>query len=606
MNINKNKKDSIVSKLDEYLLNNDLKKIKEISEKYIKDNPEEFIGYYFLAKYFYLEKNTIKAEEYYIKALKLNNKNPSLLSDIGKFYYSINNLEKAFNYYNDSLSLDKNSFEVLNNIGLVYLQLNQPENALDFFNKSLIINPNYITALNNRAISFNMLNKFNNAIKDCKKIILMDPEYPSAFNNLGWAYLLKGKIEEAILEYKKAIKLKPNYIDALNNLGGAYFNLGKKQKACECYMKALDIDKTSIESFRSLVINKGISSDHEKSIFFYELYKKNEKEINDYNHKPIPLSINKNHSSLCFALGYLCDIEGKYNEAFKYFERANNLFRLTYEYEIEFEERLFSQLKEAFNKNLYKNISEESHPTSAPIFIIGMPRSGTTLVEQILSSHSQVIGLGEIEFIKKLTSSAMNKVSSNNLKDIQNLSSEDRVELGNEYLDDVSDFIDKNKVKTQFTDKQMLNFIYLGFIKMILPKAKVIHIKRNSMDNCFSIYSLRFNGHQPFAYNQVELAKYYKMYENMMDHWREIFPEYIYDIEYESLVSNLDDEVKRILDFCDLKFEEDCVNFYQNKRSIVTSSSLQVREKVYSSSINRWKNYEKELKPLYDELNKKT
>ena len=119
------------------------------------------------------------------------------------------------------------------------------------------------------------------------------------------------------------------------------------------------------------------------------------------------------------------------------------------------------------------------------------------------------------------------------------------------------------------------------------------------MDNCFSIYSLRFNGHQPFAYNQVELGKYYKMYEKMMSHWRNTFPDYIYEVSYENLVENLQNEVKGILEFCNLNFEDSCINFHKNKRSVITSSSLQVREKIYSSAINRWKNYEKELKPLY-------
>ena len=194
---------------------------------------------------------------------------------------------------------------------------------------------------------------------------------------------------------------------------------------------------------------------------------------------------------------------------------------------------------------------------------------------------------------------AIEKVPSKNLSNIKYLSSKDRVDLGNEYLKNISDLIDNPSKAHRFTDKQMLNFINLGFIKMIFPNAKIIHVKRNPMDNCFSIYSLRFNGHQPFAYNQVELGKYYKMYEKMMSHWRNTFPDYIYEVSYENLVENLQNEVKGILEFCNLNFEDSCINFYKNKRSVITSSSLQVREKIYSSAINRWKNYEKELKPLY-------
>jgi len=531
--------------------------------------------------------------------LKKNNKVDYLFIEIGNFYYIRNDLSKAIDYYNNALKLNSDSFELLNNIGLVYLKINHVETAISFFSKSLQINKNYTNALINRSVCFNMLNNYNDAIKDCEKIIKLDPKHASAYNNLGWAYLIKGNNEKAIVKYRKAIELQPNFIDAINNLGGAYFNLGDKKMAAKYFKKSLEIDPKNTETFRSLVLNKGIDINDSRIKQFYELYDKNEKELGNCNQKSIPKNILESHSSLCFALGFLNDNEKKYKEAYKYFERANKYFRLTYDYNIDIEESLFLQIQEVFDKKFYDKNIENGNSSSAPIFIIGMPRSGTTLVEQILSSHSLVIGLGEIEFIKKLTSLAIEKIPSKNLSNIKYLSSKDRVDLGNEYLKNISDLIDNPSKAHRFTDKQMLNFINLGFIKMIFPNAKIIHVKRNPMDNCFSIYSLRFNGHQPFAYNQVELGKYYKMYEKMMSHWRNTFPDYIYEVSYENLVENLQNEVKGILEFCNLNFEDSCINFYKNKRSVITSSSLQVREKIYSSAINRWKNYEKELKPLY-------
>ena len=599
----KNNKNSIISNIKKFLADNDLDNVKKLSEEFVTAYPEDFNGYYFLANYFLKKNDLNSAKNYYHKSLNKNAEIDYLLLEIGNFYYIQNDLEKALNYYNKALKLNSNSFVLLNNIGLVYLAVNQFENAISFFSKSLQINQNYINALINRSVCFNKLNNYNDAIKDCKKIIKLDSKFASAYNNLGWAYHIKGNNEKAITNYKIALELKPNYLEAINNLGGAYFNLGDKKLAAEYFKKSLEIDPQNTETFRSLVLNKGIDSKDIRVSQFSNLYDENEKKLESYRHKPIPKNFIDSHSRLCFALGYLNDNEKNYKKASIYFERGNQLYRSSYDYDIEIEERLFLQIQEVFDKELFQDSIDKGNLSSAPIFIVGMPRSGTTLVEQILSSHSLVIGLGEIEFIKKIASLAIDKIPSNNLENIKYLSSKDRESLGNEYLRNINDLIDKPNSTYRFTDKQMLNFINLGFIKMIFPKAKIIHVKRNSMDNCFSIYSLRFNGHQPFAYNQFELGKYYKMYEKMMFHWSNMFPNNIYEVSYENLVRDLNNEVKGILEFCNLNFEDNCINFHENKRSVITSSSLQVREKIYSSAINRWKNYEKELKPLYNILN---
>ena len=599
----KNNKNLIISNIKKFLVDNDLDNVKKLSEEFVIMYPEDFNGYYFLANY-YLKKNDLKsAENYYHESLRKNSEIDYLLLEIGNFYYIQNDLGKAINYYNKALKLNSNSYVLLNNIGLVYLAENKFENAISFFSKSLQINRNYINALMNRSVCFNKLNNYNDAIKDCKKIIKLDSKFAYAYNNLGWAYHIKGNNEEAITNYKIALELQPNYLDAINNLGGAYFNLGNKKLAAEYFKKSLEIDPLNTETFRSLVLNKGIDIKDIRVSQFSNLYDENEKELESYKHKPIPKNFIDSHSSLCFALGYLNDNEKNYKKASIYFERGNELYRSSYDYDIEIEKSLFLQIQEVFDKELFQESINKSNLSSAPIFIVGMPRSGTTLVEQILSSHSLVIGLGEIEFIKKIASLAIEKIPSNNLENVKYLSSRDRENLGNEYLRNINDLIDNPSDAYRFTDKQMLNFINLGFIKMIFPKAKIIHVKRNSMDNCFSIYSLRFNGHQPFAYNQFELGKYYKMYEKMMFHWLNIFPNNIYEVSYENLVRDLKNEVKGILEFCNLNFEDNCIKFHENKRSVITSSSLQVREKIYSSSINRWKNYEKELKPLYNILN---
>ena len=221
-----------------------------------------------------------------------------------------------------------------------------------------------------------------------------------------------------------------------------------------------------------------------------------------------------------------------------------------------------------------------------------MPRSGTSLVEQILSSHQEVHGAGELEILTKLVIPNLKA----NLKNSSNIFSEtDLLSIREEYLSQLSSF---DEVQDVITDKLPLNFRFIGFILSTFPEAKIVHMKRDSMATCWSIYQFYFSGlGNGFGYNLKDLARYYNLYLELMDFWHDLFPNQIYDMCYEDLTTNQEEETRNLLKYCELEWDKNCLNFQNNKRSVKTASTLQVREKMYQGSSEAWKKFEAYLQP---------
>ena len=229
-----------------------------------------------------------------------------------------------------------------------------------------------------------------------------------------------------------------------------------------------------------------------------------------------------------------------------------------------------------------------------------MPRSGTTLVEQIISSHHNVYGAGEL---KELTQIIKNNFSSDNkIKFVHNEQNQNEYiyeEMSNKYFDKIKRFNFKEKF---ITDKTPLNFRWIGIIKLMFPESKIIHCNRNPNDNCVSLYKNIFDGSLDWSYNIEEMSKYYKLYSDLMNFWNNKLPNDIYNLTYENLISDQKNEINKILKFCNLSYDENCFSFYKNKRQISTASVAQARNPIYKSSVENWKKYEKWLSPLFENL----
>ena len=300
---------------------------------------------------------------------------------------------------------------------------------------------------------------------------------------------------------------------------------------------------------------------------------------------------------LYFSLGKAYEDIKNYKKSFHNYKIGNKIKRDLINYKFEEDEKLYKNIKDVFTKTLFKDLELFNKQKKKIIFILGMPRSGTTLVEQIISNHKKVYGGGEL---KDLTELVIKHFSVNKkIKFTDALNGKDKNflnSLGVEYVNNLERF---NISKEYITDKTPLNFRWLGLIKLILPESKIIHCVRNSKDNCISLYKNFFVGKLDFTYNLEEIGKYYNLYSDLMKFWKQQIPDFFYDISYEKLVKNQENETKNLLNFCGLEWDSNCIKFENNTKAIITASVTQARKPIYKNSIDSWKKYGDELLPLY-------
>ena len=301
-----------------------------------------------------------------------------------------------------------------------------------------------------------------------------------------------------------------------------------------------------------------------------------------------------------FALSKACEDLGEYMKSFKFLEEANKLNRQNINFSTKNSNNFFKSLSKNFNKQFYKNTKQDPSLGEGIIFVLGMPRSGTSLVEQILSSHSKVFGAGEIrsfrESISKVFIEQKEKRFPNN---VSSYGIDCAKRLGKEYENRIFSL---RKGSPFFVDKMPYNFMYIPLIKLSLPKSKIILTERNPIDNCLSIFKKKFGKGNGYAYSLKELGEYYKSNKGIVEEWKVLINDDLFSLNYEKLVSSQREITSSLLNFCNLEWEESCVQFHKTNRTNKTASSVQVRQPIYNSSVMLWKNYEQELRPLIDIL----
>ena len=506
--------------------------------------------------------------------------------------YISGDLSKAESLCKELLETNPQVAFLFNLMGLILAGQKKVNEAKDYYERGLKIDPAFAMIYNNLGLLFfqNKLTDYANVAENYyKKSITLNKEIPEPHTNLGSLYNSLSKYQEAILSYKEAIKINPKFSYAHHNLGNIYTALGDFMQARKHFEESIKSDETFYTSHRTLSRLIKYTETNEHYLKLNEIYKK----IDDKN---IEYKVN-----ICFALGKANEDIKNFEAAFNFYKEANTLYRKKINFSLENEYKRFSEIKDIYNKNLFEKYLDSGYDNFSPIFIIGMPRSGTTLVEQILSSHHKVFGADEVDFIPEIMQS---NFGNNNLnlyfKGVFDFNKSDFRRIGEEY-NKMMMKVSNNSTRT--TDKLTKNFQAVGFIKLILPKSKIIHCKRNSMDNCFSIFKNHFPGGRiDFGYDLNEIVEYYNLYSNLMKYWNNLLPNFIYDIKYENLVSNTEEEVKKLLNACDLEWEKSCLDFYKNKRPIRTASDTQVRNKIYKTSVESWKNYEKQLKVYFDKF----
>ena len=502
---------------------------------------------------------------------------------IGVAYFNLGKYSSAIENYNISISLNPKNSEAYNNKGLCLKKMRDFEGALENFKLALKINPHFSDVYNNIGNLYYELKSFKDAEKIWSDGLKVSPTDIVLLRNLGTLlFEKKGEISLSKKKFEKILALSPNKPFALNYLGMIYKSEGKFDEAEDYFKKAIEADSNYSESYYNLSYLKKFNKQNN---FLRKLEKL-------YSSKQV---FEEDKVYICFSLAKAFDDLGKYSLSYKYLSEGNLLRKKLIGYNINKDKKLFSKIYKNFkqlqNDNLklpdYNNLNNK-----VPIFILGMPRSGTTLVEQIISTHSKVFGAGELNILSN---------SIYKLDILNNKVSEDLLlKLRNNYLAHINEF---NTSRKMVVDKLPANYLWIGLIFTIFPNAKVIHVKRNAVATCWSNYTKYYsNPGIGFVYSLGDLGKYYKMYLEMINYWDNHFPGKIHSLNYETLTEEPINEIRNLISYLDLKWEDECLKFYKNPRIVKTASSLQVRQKIYKGSSRKWLNYSQFLSKLEKEL----
>jgi tetratricopeptide (TPR) repeat protein len=508
-------------------------------------------------------------------------------NNLGSIFLRLDQLDAAVECYEKAIAIQPDYAEAHNNLGLTLKKLDQVDAAVKCYEKAIAIKPDYADPYNNLGSIFMELGQMDDAINSYEKAVAIKPEYAEAHNNLGNAFNKLERLDDSVKCYKKALIFKPDYTDAHYNLGIAFKGLGQIDDAVKCYEKAVAIKPDNAEAHRNLSALKKYTKDDPQITQMQSLVSTSDLSQSD-------------RMLLCFALAKAYEDLGKQDELFKFLHEGNRLRKEDLSYSLDKDQKLFTSCRNLFSSLPSTIENSLSYETSAiqPIFIVGMPRSGTSLVEQIIASHHAVHGAGELSTLSELSYPIINDYS--NYYDTNSLLKKAFFSIRQQYLDSLSSF---NVSENIITDKMPLNFRYIGVILSAFPEAKIIHLKRDTMATCWSIYKHYFQSRgNGFSYNLEDLAGFYDMYIDLMAFWHQLYSDKIYDLCYEDLTTNQEEETRKLLEYCELDWDENCLNFHTNNRVVKTASALQVRQKMYQGSSKVWKQHEAYLQPLIKAL----
>ena len=485
------------------------------------------------------------------------------------------------------------------------------------FEKAILINPDYAEALYNLGVAYQKLDQPDMAIETYKKAIAIQHAYPSAHHNLGIIYFQKDQMNSAIKSFEWAIAYSPNYSEAIRNLGSALQKINQFDEAKKQFEKVISLDSEYAQAYEDLgILCEIINLPNEALSYFEKALKVNPYLTNSYRNlsklikfkakDPLISQMESLYSksdlhplhkiNLCFSLAKAYEDLNHKDNFFKFLNEGNALRKKELNYDIVQSNNVHSTIINLFSSNQTVINKPKKNSKIKPIFIVGMPRSGTTLVEQIISNHHKVYGAGELLTLRKV----IDPILGSYLKDNKYKISKKDLSLAREqYIDSLSNLNVSEKI---ITDKMPVNFRLIGFILSAIPEAKIIHIKRDARAICWSNYKHYFSAGNGFSFDQDDLVKFYTLYSEMMDFWHKLFPKKIYDISYEELTKNQKNETQKLLNYCELDWDDNCLNFHKNTRGVVTASSSQVRQKMYQGSSEAWKKYESNLKPIIEGL----
>ncbi|MCH8348385.1 MAG: sulfotransferase [Proteobacteria bacterium] len=435
------------------------------------------------------------------------------------------------------------------------------------------------------------LNLYEEVIPVLTEIYRLDPSSRKLLYSLGYALFNIYRYEESMPFIEKALEFEPDNVNALLIKARTLVYYAELEKARECFERVLELDPT--HPMAHFQLNK-MSPPAEKNQTF---------EVLENLYSSIREG-DPHQGLLGFALGDMYDAIKDYDQAFHYYSLGNQRARAAYaKIGAVFDEKEtgleFGRLKTLFSKQNLDKINRPGNPSTRPIFIVAMPRAGTTLLEQIISSHSKVQGAGELPHANTMASRFKEDLANDTFEQLEKTLAAHGEGYARGYLEALPG---AEAGKQHVTDKMPTNFLHLGLLQLVLPKASYIHIRRDPLDTCMSMFRGFFNKGYPYACDLYTLGLYYRQYDLLMKHWALALPRPMLEITYEELVTDSETLAPKILDFCSLEWEPECLEYYKNKHKVITMSTYQVRKPINTSALGKWRRYEKYIGPLLDGL----
>ena len=620
----------------------------------LKVFPNELNSIYLLIDCYIKLNNPIKALEFTHSALNIKNNDKKLLqleirlneylerdsesihllkifidkfSDLGALKHLSNLLVKQ-DKSDEADELIKNFFEKNEDYGFLYkgvrhLHASRYRKAEDAFKKVLIEDENNIDAL--RFMGILAFKSGNHDIAEAMltKALKLDPTYSLVWANLAQVFSVTGQLDKAKKSFKNILNMEPKNALIWAEYGTVLTKLANYKEGRDAYLKALEfkpdsprvhlslghVYKTmgeidnSIDSYKNTILQNNLSGEAYWSLANLKTYSFSENEIIDMEKTLKGEMSDIERSQMHFALGKAYEVKKDFDKSFKNYYEGNKVKKGLIKYSSDDTTDNTKRILNFFNQENIQKLAKSSTGDRDPIFVLGMPRSGSTLVDQIISSHSKVDGTQELPNIIKIAAE-LNSNNQNNYPEVlKELDDSKLSNLGQDYISETAWARDSAPF---FIDKMPNNFIHIGLIKTILPNAKIIDTRRDPMDTCFSCFKQFFARGQLFTYSLEDLGNYYTDYIRSMNHWHNIYGKDIYTVHYDNVINKTEETIRELIDYCELPFEKQCLEFYKSSRPVKTPSAEQVRQPIYKSGLNYWKNYEKHLLPLkkiIDEIN---
>jgi tetratricopeptide (TPR) repeat protein len=534
-----------------------------------------------------LVKNTDEAIQYLYQALNLDNKNSRAFHVLGAIYQELEDLPRALECFENASSLDPKESKYRVSFAEALIKVGFDFEAGLELHKACEYNPSYADSFIGYGEYLYHHQRYDEALECYLHALKLTPKNINMQDRLGKTYLAMNDIDNALKYYNTALSKEPNRLTSLAGKGQIFLESGNVNAGLEASKKIIAIDPYLPTGY---ILQSRLTKSTQDDGLIEQLIKFTKREDLSEEFK-IPVY---------FSLGKILDDQKNYQDAFKYYTVGNALKNNTLNYSPEEDEAKFDNLINFFSADFFKQHQHLGNQSNLPIVIVGMPRSGTTLTEQIISSHPQVIGAGEVAFWGRTPTALPHKLNTTTpypqcLNEINQLHVQ---EIAHMYETTLRKIAGPNTQPLNITDKLPHNFLNIGLISLIFPNVKIIHTKRDAMDTCLSIFFQNFNDPHPYAYSLENLSFHYQQYQRIMRHWHEVLPGRILDINYEETTEDPEYWSRQLISHIGLDWDDSCLAPHKLERSIKTASHWQVRQPIYKTSVQRWKKYDAQLVPL--------